>query len=202
MGKKAIIIWWGEPCGILRLPHDLCRNPASCSFCSWLYFCLTSWPDEQQWCFFLFSVWADIHSFSPRQTLTPEHESRRHTGGDSEEGRGVRDGTKKDTSWTKRITFRKQVTTWKTLTSCPEYLNQLSWDALWGKGSECPLGLGRLESLWECSGPGVPAYFCGARPTERRAYLEHFGSLSISMRKQQIGGRKHLEWVLSHSEEK
>lgn len=111
-------------------------------------------------------------------------------------------GPKKTHLGQRGLTFRKQVMTWKTLISCPEYLNQLSWDALWRKGSECPMGLGRLESLWECAGPGVSAYLCWVRPTERQAYLEHFGSLSISTRKQQTEGRKHLEWVLSHSKEK
>ena len=155
MGKKAIVIRRREPCGLLRLP--------SYSLCSWLYLCLTSQSDEQQGFFFspFFSVWADICSFSPRQTDSfTERNSRRHDGGGSEEGEAVRDGATTDISGQRGLKLRKWVMTWKAGMSCPDHLNILSWEASWREG----MRLGRLSTL------GVLRTWSPASPLQRGPY--------------------------------
>lgn len=137
MGKKAIVIRRREPCGLLRLP------PSICFTVGFIFDHQARWT-AGIFFFFLFSVWADICSFSPRQTHSfTEHDSRRHNGGGSEEGEAGRDGATTDISGQRGLRFRKCMMTWKSWTSCPNHLNLLSWDALWREG----VGLGRLSTL-------------------------------------------------------
>ena len=156
MGKKAIVIRRREPCGLLRLP------PPIHFAVGFIFVWSPSLMNSRDFFFsFLFSVWADICSFSPRQTHSfTEHNSRRHDGGGSEEGEAVRDGATTDISGQRGLKLRKWVMTWKAGTSCPDHLNILSWEALWREG----MRLGRLSTL------GVLRTWSPASPLQRGPY--------------------------------
>lgn len=152
--------------------------------------------------FFFFSLfslsWYLLFQSQNRDSLLHWTWFRRHSRGGSEEGEAGRDRATTDISGQRGLRFRKCMMTWKSWTSCPDHLNLLSWRCfVEGRG-----GAGEVWYSREYSGPQILPHLCCGGPTGRNwSFLGHYGPPLASIRKQKIK-RKHLEWVLPHSEDK